>query len=435
MHKNLRTWLIAGIVLGAASCKNDDDVIVPVNAPQVTATKTADSVYIGDSTRLHPVVNVKTDVTYKWTVNNAPVGTDSVYSFKPTTSGDFEIVFEAANSAGKNAVTYHVHVWGKYENGFFIISEGNYSAKAGDVNFYDYGLDSVYAYAYTTENPGKVVGPNTSTLQFGTIFNGKLYLVGKFNTSMVVTDANTLKETGRIEELPAQDGRAFLGVDDTRGLLSAADGLYPVTLPSLTLGTKLASAPGEVQDMIKAGNYIFVISATEGLLVLKASDYSLVNRLAADAIAGFVQSKDGTVWAASLSKLIKIDPATLAVETINLGFDIHRNEWTYTNSAIAASATENAIYIASGDGKVYRYLPGNAASLTTPFISLPAGEFFYGKGIGYDKARNYLVVNSNTDMYGSDINNILHIYNASTGLAVHSKIYKGFYFPGMAIFR
>jgi hypothetical protein len=432
MHKNLRSWLLAGLVLAAAACNNDDDLVVP--APDVTADKTTDTLYIGDSTLLHPAVNVTSGITYKWTVNGAAAGTDSVYKFKPTTSGDFEVIFEASNSMGKKSLTYRVHVWSRYENGFYMISEGFYGQKSGDVNFYDYGLDTVYTYAYTAENPGKMIGTTTSSLQFGTVYKGKLYLVGKFGGPLVVTDANTLKETGRIDKLPGEDGRAFLGVDDTKGLLSTASGLFPVNLTTLSLGAQVASAPGEIRDMIRSGNYIFVLSSTDGILALNASDYTLAKKLGT-AVSGFVESKDGSVWAASATQLKKINPSTLAVDSISTGFPVHYNEWTYVNSSIAASTIDNAIYLVSGTDKVYRYIPGDAASLSNPFITLPAGQYFYGKGIAYDKTRNNLVLNSNTNLYGADANNTIYVHNASTGALIHTATYTGYYFPGMAIFR
>jgi hypothetical protein len=354
MHKNLRSWLIAGIVLvTAASCSSDDDV----------------------------------------------------------------------------------QVKGKYENGFLIVSEGNYNTRAGDLNYYDYDADSIYPYVYSAENPGKTIGTTTSTVQFGTFYNGKLYLVGKFGSPMVVTDVNTLKETGRIDSLPGGDGRAFVGVDNTKGLLSTINGVYPVNLSDVTLGTKLPAVSGEVTDMLKSGNYIFALSVTDGIVALKTSDLTLAKKLGT-AVAGFVQGKDGSVWAASKTQLKKINPATLDVDSITTGFPVYYNEYTYVNSSMAASTADNSIFIVSGgQDKVYRYMPGDAGSLGAPFITLPAGQYTYSKGIAYDAARNYLIVNTNSNIYGADVKNNIYIHNASNGTQVRAKSYEGYYFPGMTITR
>jgi hypothetical protein len=352
MYKNLRAWLLGGLLLAAASCKDDDQIVIPA----------------------------------------------------------------------------------KYKNGFLIVSEGSYGSKSGDLNFYDYDKDSVYQYIYSAENPGKTLGPNTSTMQFAAIYNGKLYFVGKFGAPLIVADANTLKETGRIDDLPGGDGRAFVGVDDTRGLVSSVTGLYPLNLSTVTLGTAVAGITGEVTDMIKSGNYIFIMSVKDGIIALNASDYSIAKKLGT-AVSGFVESKDGSLWAASKTQLKKITPATLAVDSITTNFPVFYNEFTYTNSSITASTSENAIYIVSGTDKVYKYVPGDAASLSTPFITLPAGQYFYGKGIAYDKVKNNLVLNSNTNLYGADIKNQLYIHNATSGALLHATTYTGYFFPGMTLFN
>ena len=339
------------------------------------------------------------------------------------------LLFTAAScSSDDDAIVIHR----KYENGFLIVSEGNYGTNSGDLNFYDYDKDTVFQYIYSAENPGKPLGPNTSTMEFGTVYNNKLYLVGKYGAPLVVADVNTLKETGRIDALPGGDGRAFVGVDDTRGLVSTSTGVFPLNLTNITLGAAIAGVTGEVTDMFKSGNYIFIMSVKDGIVALNANDYSVAKKLGT-AVSGFVQSKDGSVWAASKTQLKKINAATLAVDSITTNFPVFYNEFTYTNSSIVASTGENAIYIISGTNKVYKYLPGQATSLNTPFITLPSGQYFYGKGLWYDAARNLLVLNSNTNLYGADINNQLYIHNAVTGALLHSTTYKGYFFPGMML--
>jgi hypothetical protein len=351
MHKNLRAWLFAGLLLTVASCGDDDNI--------------------------------------------APVG--------------------------------------KYDNGFFMVSEGNFGVASGDLNFYDYENDSLLEYVYTAENPGKKLGTPSTSMEFGAIHDGKLYLVGKYKGPFVVLNAGTLKETARIDSVPGHDGRSFLGLDNNRGLLSTSLGVYPVTLSPLSLGVKIPGVDGEVGDMIRGGNYIFVMSVKDGIVALNANDYSVAKKLGT-AVAGFVQSKDGYIWAASTTQLKKINASTLAVDSITTGFPVFFNQWTYYSSSIVASTADNAIFVVSDNNKVYRYT-GDAASLSTPFITLPAGQYFYGKGIGYDKSKNYLVLNSNTDVYGGHPDNTIYIHNATTGALIRSKNYEGYFFPGMAVFH
>ncbi|ACU61402.1 DUF5074 domain-containing protein [Chitinophaga pinensis] len=349
MYKNLRLWLLGGLLL-AAACKTDDDVVIP----------------------------------------------------------------------------------SKYGTGFLMVTEGNYGTRAGDLNFFDYDKDTVIEYVYSAENPGKTLGPNTSTMEFGTVYNNKIYLVGKYGAPMVVLDAKTLKETNRIESLPGDDGRSFVGVDETRGLLSTSTGVFPVNLTNLTLGTAIPGVTGEVTDMFRSGNHIFLLSVNDGIVVLNTNDYSVAKKLGT-AVSGFVQSQDGSVWAASKTQLKKINAGALSVDSITTNFPVYYNEFTYNSSSMVASTTENAIYIISGNNKVYKYLPGQAASLNTPFITLPSGQYFFGKGIWFDRIRNILVLNSNANLYGADINNQLYIHSAANGALLHATSYKGYFFPGMII--
>jgi hypothetical protein len=323
---------------------------------------------------------------------------------------------------------------GKYDNGFFLLNEGNYSHETGSVHFYSYTTDSLYLYAYDTENPGKTLGTTTQVLEFGTIFNNKLFLVVNLGGPLVVTDAYTLKETGRISSLPNGDqAHAFVGVDASRGLLSSNAGIYPVDLSSLTTGTKISGITEGVGDMIKAGNYIFVLSETQGIVALNSSDYSIAKIIGA-ATTGFTIGKDGDVWAATPNSLLKINPGTLKTDTINTSFAVYYNPYTYTSGSIVASTTENAVYVTSDFKAVYKYVVGNNASIATPFITIPDNHFFYGKGIAYNPQKNTLMLTTTDNLYGGPINTI-YSYNASTGVQGGSFIYNGPYYPAMIVFH
>ncbi|SEW46750.1 protein of unknown function [Chitinophaga sp. YR573] len=323
---------------------------------------------------------------------------------------------------------------GRYDNGFFLINEGSYNNVAGNVHFYSYTNDSLYLNAYTTENPGKTLGTNTQVLEFATIFNNKLFLVVNLGGPIVLTDPYTLKETARINSLPNGDmAHAFVGVDASRGLLSTTAGIYPVDLSAVTVGTKITGISEGVGDMIKAGNYIFVLSETSGIIALNSSDYSIAKTIG-PAKTGFAISKDGDVWAATTNSLLKINPGTLKVDTINTTFDIYYNPYTYTSGSIVASTTENAIYVTSDYNAVYKYVVGNNASIATPFITIPADHFFYGKGIAYNPQKNTLMLSTTDNVYGGSINT-MYSYNASTGVQTGSFIYNGNYYPAMTVFH
>src|ERR1700743_469682 len=88
-------------------------------------------------------------------------------------------------------------VTGAYSNGFLLINEGWFSHGTGEVNFFSYSTGTLQDSIFGHANPTKNLNPVTSTLEFGTVFNGNLYLVSKVGGPLVVADQNTLVESNR----------------------------------------------------------------------------------------------------------------------------------------------------------------------------------------------------------------------------------------------
>lgn len=325
-----------------------------------------------------------------------------------------------------------------YANGFFIANEGWYGHGSGDLHFYDYSTDSLHLDIYAAANPGLTLGGSTNTLQFATVWQGKMYIVVKAGGPLVVTNANTMVESARLSTLPGNDGHAFLGLDATHGLLSTSNGVYPVSLPGLSVGTKLAGVNSYTGDMIKAGNYIFVHAQTEGIVAYNATTMAVAGTFGTANLA-FALGKDGAVYAANTDSLIRINTTTLARTAIKLPFSTPSPWGAWRHAAIAASTTDSAIFIARNVGfmggtQLYRYVIGKTASLTTPFITLPTGQYFYGAGVGYDNSNNTLVLTTINGAFTGSVNRVLR-YNASTAAAINTKVFNGWYFPAMPVFQ
>ena len=62
------------------------------------------------------------------------------------------------------------------------------------------------------------------------------------------------------------------------------------------------------------------------------------------------------------------------------------------------STIDTAVYLArtnswgAGGNRLYKYIPGNLASLSTPLATLPANQEFYGAGVRYDPSQLNLLV-------------------------------------------
>lgn len=329
---------------------------------------------------------------------------------------------------------------GKYENGFFIVNEGWFGHGTGEINFYSYETGKLTDSLFKRENPTKNLNPASSTLQFGSIFKDKMYLVSKVGGPMVVVDPYTFKEQGRIEAKGGNDWRAFLGIDENTGLLSSSSGVYQLDLKTLSLSAnKLVGADGQIGDMFKAGKYIFMHSASNGMLIFNAADYSL-NQKVKNVTMGFAQTPNGKVWYTGGKYLYQIDPQTLAKDSVDLKFTTYASWGAWHPSSIVASTKENAVYILkngsfSGGSEVYKYVLGNNASIDVPLITNPAKQIFYGKGIGFDSKQNQLVIQTVQSGFGANfaINN-LYFYDTAGNLK-KTLPYEGYHFPSLTVFN
>ncbi|WP_316828659.1 DUF5074 domain-containing protein [Pedobacter miscanthi] len=313
-------------------------------------------------------------------------------------------------------------VAGKYANGFFVIGEGSYAQNSGAVSFYHYGADTLSVRAYEKENPGKILSnaAKTSTLQFASIINGSIYLMCKVNGPIVKINEYTLKEEARYVQ-EASNWRSIIQVDGSRGLVSANDGVYQIDLNTLAVQNKLTSVGAlNTGDMWKKDGYVYLLQSN-GAKIVSSSNYSLVKSFS-NINRGFAQTPNGKVWASTGSRLIAIDNnldtagVALPVAVGSFGLD--------APTRITASTKENAVFYHSGTA-IYKYIDGNAASLSQPFITITESPFMVYGSIRYDKNKDYIVVNGIRGYGAASTVNYLLIYNASTGALVKSIKYGG----------
>lgn len=328
-----------------------------------------------------------------------------------------------------------------YANGFFILTEGSYGQISGTVQFYAYGADTLTTKAYEKENPGKITSnaTKTSTLQFASLYNKKLYLVSKINGPVLKLDAGTLKEEARYNQ-ETSNWRSLIGVKENNGLISASDGVYSVDLSNLNIQYKLSSVSAvNTGDMLKEGDYVYVLQSN-GAKIISAGNYSFVKGFS-NITRGFAKTPNGKVWAATGNRLIAIDKnldttgVALSVPVGSFGLD--------APTRLTASTKENAVFYHSGSN-IYKYTDGNPSSLSQPFITIDVAPFLLYGAVRYDSNKDYIVVNG-IEGYGaaSGVNYLL-IYNASTG-ALIKKIKYGndgsvtdfnhIYFPGLPVFQ
>ncbi len=426
--------LLTGLLIN--SCKKVDhryDMPIVYN----NGANLIDTILVGETFTIHPQMSGRYNATYQWFLNEELVSTDSVFSFTPTTIGDYTVVYFVANPLGAKRIEYKIHARLLYEDGIFLINEGWFGNDKGSVNFYRYGTDSIAHKVFERENPGKELG---TTTQYGTIFNERLYLVSQ-QGPLVVANPSTLKEVGRIESLPA-GGRAFTGISNSAGLLSTTDGIYAVNLNTLSVGDKVSSVSGQVGSIRKEGNYVFAITESQGLVALDATNNYSVELEIPGMTHGLVKTANGHLWIAGGSSLFEIDPTSLDTTEIVLPFALANPWFAWNIGTVTASTTENAVYIGKTNSwgsegtEVYKYVSGDENSLSTPFITLPSGKEFYGAGVQFNGLKNELVITAVQSGYGDNYSfNSLYFYDPSSATLKNTINYEYYYFPAMMVFN
>jgi len=426
---------IASLMLLTVSCNNDDDFTAPPVIKGEQQLK--DTLTIGKALKLSSKLADRKNVSFEWAIGGKVVGSDSTYIFKPETRGDFKITMIAKNDGGNVALTYDIHAWGAYENGFFMINEGWFGHGTGTVGFYRYDTKAIEDSVFVKVNPDKDLKPATSTLEFGTIINKKLFLVAKVGGPVVVADAYSLKEEKRIAAKGGNDWRAVVGIDENQALLTSSKGIFKLNLNTMEVSGQIDGITGQVGDIVKSNGYVFALSASKGVIVINASTLA-IEKTIPGMVLGFAVTDDKKVWAAGGKNLISIDSNTLEVKEIPLGFQAYGSWGAWHPGSITAA--KNDIFIAkngsfSGGKEVYKYT-GTPESLTAPFITLTNSNILYGAGIGYDRKKNILVLNTLNEGFGVNFSiNNLYLFNADSGVKTASVNYSGYYFPAVSVFH
>lgn len=442
------TFVVALFALTLAACKkNDQKPPPPPAAPVLSALPGGgkDTLSVGDSLKLIAKLTAKDTATYIWKIGGQSVGADSIFTYHPTARGDYQITIVVSNQGGSDSAVYYIHVYGAYENGFFIINEGIHAVwdpgtkyninTIGTISFFRYDTQKMEDSVYTGANPGKDLGPANSIPEYGAIWDGKLYVVCEAGGPIVQADPYSLQETGRVPA-GATDWRAFLGIDSTHALVSSNTGIYMLNLATMTMGGPVSSITGQVGDMTASGNYIFVISQACGLVALNKSDYSVAQRVSPFSNMGFAKTVDGGIWAGGTTGLVRVDPSTLDTITLATDFPILDTWVDWHPGCIATSPVVNTFWFGSNYGAyaqacvsgTLQPLYGFGGEISSgPPISYK--DYMYADGLGCDSLKGLYAV---TVLDGQGNNYMMNQLWLPSGAAYN---YSGFYFPAMLVFH
>lgn len=341
-----------------------------------------------------------------------------------------------------------------YTQGLFLVNEDWYGWDNGTVNFLTSDGRWVYR-AFRRENPGETLGVTT---QYGAIYGGRFFFVSKQanNTAdastggrLVVADALTLKRVAAFDEIGG-DGRAFVGVDEHTAYIGTSSGITRLDLESMSLGETIVGTGGEgglyagqIGAMVRAGSYVFAAKQSVGVLVIDAATHTLHTTIDLPTISTLTLGRDGGVWAADATSLVRIDVATLETRSRLLPDDCRvSSTWGAWNAgSLCAAYRNNFLYFANEKGnQIARYhIPTD--ELDADFFTLPDQDKAYvqqfqGAGLRVDPRNDRLIVTATQSGYLSHyMNNWVHVVDGLSGELLGTIELEPYYwFPALPVF-
>lgn len=341
-----------------------------------------------------------------------------------------------------------------YTQGLFLVNEDWYGWDNGTVNFLTSDGHWVYR-AFRRENPGETLGMTT---QYGAIYGGRFFFVSKQANStagtstggrLVVADALTLKKVAAFDEIRG-DGRAFVGVDEHTAYIGTSSGITRLDLESMSLGEEIAGTAsegglyaGQIGAMVRAGGYVFAAKQAVGVLVIDATTHTLYTTIDLPTISTLTLGRDGGVWAADATSLVRIDVATLETRSRLLPDDCRvSSTWGAWNAgSLCAAYRNNFLYFANEKGnQIARYhIPTD--ELDADFFTLPDQnkayvQQFQGAGLRVDPRNDHLIVTATQSGYLSHyMNNWVHVVDGLSGELLGTVELEPYYwFPALPVF-
>ena len=341
-----------------------------------------------------------------------------------------------------------------YTQGLFLVNEDWYGWDNGTVNFLTSDGRWIYR-AFRRENPGETLGVTT---QYGAIYGGRFFFVSKQanNTAgtstggrLVVADALTLKKVAAFDEIGG-DGRSFVGVDEHTAYIGTSSGITRLDLESMSPGETIAGTGGEgglyagqIGAMVRAGSYVFAAKQSVGVLVIDAATHTLHATIDLPTISTLTLGRDGGVWAADATSLVRIDVATLETRSRLLPDDCRvSSTWGAWNAgSLCAAYRKNFLYFANEkENQIARYHI-LTDELDADFFTLPDQgrayvQQFQGAGLRVDPRNDRLIVTATQSGYLSHyMNNWVHVVDGLSGELLGTIELEPYYwFPALPVF-
>lgn len=181
-----------------------------------------------------------------------------------------------------------------FTNGIIFVNEDRYGPNQGSLNYFDYDNNEMVYNVYAMVNPTTKLGVTT---QQGQLYGGKLFLVSKqansseasgntIGSRLAVLDAVSLMQQGSLLRFGANadsvyDGRSYCAVNPSKGYIATNAGVFVFDVNTMTTasepieGTRSSACGdynslycGQCGDMVRFGQYVYVVQQGVGLHVI-----------------------------------------------------------------------------------------------------------------------------------------------------------------------
>lgn len=292
--------------------------------------------------------------------------------------------------------------------GMFVVSEGNFNYGGASLSFYDAEACHVENELFYRANAMKL----GDVAQSMVVRNGVAWIVVNNSHVVFAIDAETLREKGRITDLPSpryicfvSDEKAYITQIDSDRIVVVNPRTYQIT-GEIVCPMTTPYRTGSTEQMVLLGDYLYVTCWSYQKRILKIDtrtdevvDYIDIGLQPKSIVA----DRRGMLWVVSdggyegnvlgyeSAKLYRIEPERLEVERV---FELGMNKFgdaTRTASRLAINDSGDTLYWI--DGGVWRMSVDAEVLPTEPLVAPMEGvqrSLYYALGVAPDTEDIYV---------------------------------------------
>ena len=341
----------------------------------------------------------------------------------------------------------------QYENGYFIINEGQYGSEPGLLNFYSNETGEVTTRVYQ-EASSNTLG---MTAEFGALGDGKLFITSKQNFGeggrLVVANARTLETLFNAAQIDGDADTRGVTVDEQGGKFYVGTnlGVYVYDLNNyeqigLVEGSHSEGAspysPG-MGDMVLKNGMLYV-AAPDNIMVIDTQTDQVVKNIELSNVTTVFEANNqlyaavnsctwGTPTANDTEQFVVINDDNTLGRIYNVPMASPNFWFTPKPCKPVAVRDENAVIYCGGEGLKYLSKYNfDTETYTEKFITFDGRQQMYGHVVYADSTSNDVAVC--TFQSYSSLNYWFNIYDGITGeTKVSVKMPGHYWFPAQII--